>query len=168
MSNKPNPADQLAIAESAKQHFLKDFQGAKIVLPTSFYHPQVIRAFKRTFYPVVKNWWLVTSLSPKLKDKSQRTVLATAMLAKVDDTLNKIKRQEQQLEALMVSASLTMDILQNGKAFSEPVTLQGPVSIKFREVLMGCDRLLNRATLLYTMAELDQAGFDEVRDSTLR
>jgi hypothetical protein len=159
------PIDQEAIDKKAKETFVKAFEGAHVKIKTTFKHRVVIRAYKRTFNVVTRNWHLATTLAAsRVADAAVKIKVQEQMLAKVTESLNKMTRHLQVLEAQIADAvssdpSLATMSLDHGRVHVDDVVMMGPVSAKFRQLLLACDNVLDKATILYTAGEMAGDAF---------
>src|SRR6516164_11556474 len=154
--------DDAASHLKAKQEFLKDFQGAVVTLPTTFHNRPVIRSYRRMFMAIMRNWHLATSLSrSKLKDSAAATKVQDGMLVKLKSAEAKLTARHKILQALAAAANLSEvgKTIKHGNSFSDDVVMLGPVSMKFRALLLLCDEVLDLATGLYTYGELPEEEF---------
>lgn len=154
--------DDAASHQKAKQEFLKEFQGAVVTLPTTFHNRPVIRAYRRTFMAVMRNWHLATALSrAKLKDNGAATKVQDGMLAKLKAGESKLTSRLKILEALTAAADLgeVTKMVKHGNSFQDDVVMLGPVAMKYRALLIQCDQVLDMATALYTLGELPDADY---------
>jgi hypothetical protein len=155
-NNQPQVDDATSHAK-AKQEFLKEFQGAMVTMSTTFHNRSVIRAYRRSYMSIMRNWHLATSLSrAKLKDNGAATKVQDGMLAKLKAAESKLTARLKVLEALAVAAEITdaTKLIKHGNSFTDDVVMLGPVSMKYRAALIQCDQVLDLSTALYTLGEL--------------
>ena len=146
----------------AKAQFLAAYEGATISIPTEFHHRPVIRAYKRTFAVIMRNWWLATNTArAQHSDRTLPAKLEAAMLRKVDEVKKHFQQAIKQCEALVASADVDTNVISHAAPFRDDVRFLGPVAMRFREVLLLSDKYLDLTNLLYTFGEIDQKANDE-------
>lgn len=146
----------------AKAQFLAAYEGSTISIPTEFHHRPVIRAYKRTFAIVMRNWWLATNTArAQHSDRTLPAKLEAAMLRKVDEVKKHFQQAIKQCEAVIASAEVDTSVIAHAASFKDDVRFLGPVAMRFREVLLLSDKYLDLSNLLYTFGEIDQKANDE-------
>jgi len=177
--NRVDGAVLEAANAKAKAQFLTAYEGATITIMTEFHHRPVVRAYKRTFAIVMRNWWLATNTARALHpDKTLPAKIEAAMLHRIDEVRKHFQQAVKQCEALVANAGADTAAITHVFSYKDEVRFLGPVAMRFREVLLLCDRYLDLVSLLYTFGEINEkahgeAGFD-VRnqlssiDSTVR
>jgi hypothetical protein len=146
----------------AKAQFLTAYEGATITIPTEFHHRPVIRAYKRTFAIIMRNWWLATNTArSQHPDKTLPAKIEAAMLRKVDEVKKHFAQCIKQCEALVSSADIDAATISHASSFKDDVRFLGPVAMRFREVLLMCDKYLDLTNLLYTFGEIDEKAHGE-------
>ena len=146
----------------AKAQFLTAYEGATISIPTEFHHRPVIRAYKRTFAIIMRNWWLATNTArAQHPDKTLPAKIEAAMLRKIDEVKKHFQQAVKQCEALVANAEVDTSLIAHMASFKDEVRFLGPVAMRFREVLMLSDKYLDLVNLLYTFGEIDEKAHGE-------
>lgn len=146
----------------AKAQFLTAYEGATITILTKFHHRPVIRAYKRTFAIVMRNWFLATNTArAQHADKTLPAKIEAAMLRKIEEVKRHFQQQIQVCDALVASADVDASMITHMVSYEDEVRFLGPVAMRFREVLLLCDKYLDLTNLLYTFDEMDEKAHGE-------
>lgn len=150
------PVDDTAAHQKAKEDFIHSFQGTVLKLPTVFHNRPVIRAYRRTFMMVMRNWYMCTTLARSvLKDQGMSQKLQDGMLANITRAEAKLKKHLGVLQAVQANeGNIDMSLASHGNSYSDQVILLGPVAMKFRSLLLLADEVLDLATVLFTYGAL--------------
>jgi len=141
----------------AKAEFLAAYQGATISIPTEFHHRQVVRAYKRTFAIIMRNWWLATNIArSQHPDKTLAAKIEQAMLKRLEDVRKHYQQAIKQCQALVANAGADAAVITHVFVYKDDVRFLGPVAMRFREVLLLADKYLDLVNLLYTFGEIDE------------
>lgn len=141
----------------AKAEFLAAYQGATISIPTEFHHRHVVRAYKRTFAIIMRNWWLATNIArAQHPDKTLAAKIEQAMLKRLDDVRKHYQQAIKQCQALVANAGADAALITHVFVYKDEVRFLGPVAMRFREVLLLADKYLDLVNLLYTFGEIDE------------
>lgn len=163
MATKRPPADAAALEQrnaKIRADFLRVYEGSTIKVPTTLRNRQVIRVHKRTFAVIMRNWFAATTLArAQLTEKVIASRIEAQMLAKIGEIRMALQKRLDQARLVVDQAGIDLTLIHNESVFTEDVVLLGPVTAKYRELLLLADEVLDVLMAVYTFGEISEAEY---------
>lgn len=162
-----SPQDQLKLAEKAKSDFARMYHGTQLTMDTTLWNDATASALRRYYDVIQRNWFNgTTQLRTQLKDPAAATAFERAILDEIAKLITRYENEAERLAHVMNDSEFGEEALKNVTAQNPRVVklpMVGPVSFKYRLLLLAVDKVLTRSMAAYTTGVLDATEHDNIR-----